>query len=178
MKKSLSAFILLSVLILGVFAGCADKPGTDIETLPTTNTPETSVTTTVALTTEAAVSNEPAAVYATFAKDTDIALTNAQRFVADNSEYETEIVFTANSGVKNFNFCKIEWLDETDSGESDLELVPVFTTDSFEEPLVVTMTFWGDIPSYGITYTDTDGTEHSGIIRINGMDGSLILDVI
>lgn len=51
MKKYLSAFILLSVLIFGIFAGCADKPDTNNETLPTTNTPKTSVTTTSALAT-------------------------------------------------------------------------------------------------------------------------------
>lgn len=81
--------------------------------------------------------------------------------MADNSEYESEVVFTANSGVKSFSFCKIEWLDETNSNESDLELIPIFTTDSFEKPLVVTMTFWG---SYGITYTDADGIEYLGTL--------------
>lgn len=124
---------------------------------------------------------EVSTVIAVFAEDTLVELTNAERFTADSSEYETEVVFFANYGdVYDFEFCEIKWLDESDGGESDIEFVPVYKTDTLTQdtPLVVTMTFWGDIPSYGIRYTDSQGVEHSGTIGTSGMDGSLILDVI
>lgn len=124
---------------------------------------------------------EVSCVIAVFAEDTLVELTNAERFTADNSEYETEVVFFANYGdVYDFEFCEIKWLDDSDSGESDFEFVPVYKTETLTQdtPLVVTMTFWGDMPSYGIRYTDSEGTEHSGTISTSGMDGSLILDVI
>ena len=124
---------------------------------------------------------EVSCVIAVFAEDTLVELTNAERFTADNSEYETEVVFFANYGdVYDFEFCEIKWLDDSDGGESDIEFVPVYKTETLTQdtPLVVTMTFWGDIPSYGIRYTDSEGAEHSGTISTSGMDGSLILDVI
>lgn len=180
MKTKISAFILLSVLLICVLAGCTSEKDTN-----TTTTPETTVTVTEAVVTTSTTAedstnntNEPATVYATFAKDIDIDLTNAQRFTVDNSDYETEIVFTANESVKSFSFCSLSWLYNEDLDESDFEFVPMFTTDNFDEPVVVTMTFWGDVPSYGILFTDADGTEHSATISTSGMDGSLILDVI
>ncbi len=124
---------------------------------------------------------EVSCVIAVFAEDTLVELTDADRFAADNSEYETDVVFFANYGdVYDFEFCEIKWLDNSDSGESDFEFVPVYKTETLTQdtPLVVTMTFWGDIPSYGIRYTDSEGAEHSGTISTSGMDGSLILDVI
>lgn len=123
----------------------------------------------------------PSYVTAIFAQDTLVDLTNAERFTADNSDDAQEVVFFANFGdVYDFEFCEIKWLDESDGGESDIEFVPLYTTDALttNTPLVVTMTFWGDIPSYGITYTDSDGAEHTGTISLNGMDGSVILDLI
>ncbi|MBE6735249.1 MAG: hypothetical protein E7563_07925 [Ruminococcaceae bacterium] len=124
---------------------------------------------------------EVSCVTAVFVEDTLVELTSAERFTADSSDYETEVVFFANYGdVYDFEFCEIKWLDDSDSGESDFEFVPVYKTETLTQdtPLVVTMTFWGDMPSYGIRYTDSEGTEHSGTISTSGMDGSLILDVI
>lgn len=180
MKTKISAFILLSVLLICMLAGCTSEKDTDTTTAPetTVNVSESVATTSTVEESSTNKINEPATVSADFAKDTDIDLTNAQRFTADNSDYETEIVFTANESVKSFSFCSLSWLDNEDSGESDFEFVPMFTTDNFDEPVVVTMTFWGDIPSYGILFTDADGTEHCATISTSGMDGSLILDVI
>lgn len=122
----------------------------------------------------------PSYVTAYFADETLVELTNAERFTADNSEYAQDIVFFANFGdIYNFEFCSINWLDESDGGESDIEFVPMYTTDTLttDTPLVVTMTFWGDIPSYGITYTDSEGIDHTGLLSLSGEDGSVVLDI-
>ncbi len=177
MKTKIPAFILLSVLLICLLAGCTSGKDTGTTPPETTGTvSESVVTTSTVAETSTNNTNEPATVYATFAKDTDIDLTNSQRFTADNSDYETEIVFTGNENVKSFSFCSLNWLDNEDSGESNFEFVPMFTTDNFDKPVVVTMTFWGDIPSYGILFTDADGTEHCATISLSGMDGSVILN--
>ncbi len=117
-------------------------------------------------------------VYATLIDHTDADLTNALRFTADNSDYETEVVFHAIGDIYDFAFCEVSNIDYSDSGEFTYELVPKYTTDALTEdsPLVVTMTFWGDIPSYGITYTDSEGTAHSALISLSGEDGSVVLN--
>ena len=116
-------------------------------------------------------------VYATHIDYTGADLTNAHRFTADNSDYETEVVFFASGDVYDFAFCEVTSIDYSDSGEFIYELNPKFTTDTLTEdaPLVVTMTFWGDIPSYGITYTDSEGISHSELVGLSGEDGSVIL---
>lgn len=116
-------------------------------------------------------------VYATLIDYTGADLTNAQKFTADNSEYETEVVFLAAGEITDFAFCSVETIDYTDEGTYKAELKPMHTivTLNKNEPLIVTMTFWGDIPSYGITYTDSEGTNHSELITLSGEDGSVVL---
>ena len=116
-------------------------------------------------------------VYATLIDYTGADLTNAQKFTADNSEYETEVVFLAAGEITDFAFCSVENIDYTDEGTYKAELTPMHTIDTLNEnePLIVTMTFWGDTPSYGITYTDSEGTNHSELIALSGVDGSVVL---
>ena len=116
-------------------------------------------------------------VYASLIDYTDADLTNAQKFTADNSEYEAEVVFSAIGEITDFAFCSVETIDYTDEGTYKAELKPMHTIDTLNEaePLIVTMTFWGDIPSYGITYTDSEGTNHSELITLSGEDGSVVL---
>lgn len=185
MKRRITALVLLSLMLLGALVGCKSSPDTTSTTPNETEvaTTENTVTTPAKDHTDIYDDSDdiPSYVTACFATDTPVDLTNAERFTADNSEYEQEVVFFANSGdVYDFEFCSINWLDESDGGESDIEFVPMFTVDTLsnDTPLVVTMTFWGDIPSYGITYTDTAGVEHSGTISISGENGSVILDII
>ena len=79
--------------------------------------------------------------------------------------------------VTDFTFCSVGNIDYADDGTYTAELVPMHTVGTLNEsnPLVVTMTFWGDIPSYGITYTDSDGTLRSELITLSGENGSVVL---
>ena len=53
----------------------------------------------------------------------------------------------------------------------------IYTSEVFasDYPLVATLTFWGDTPSYGISYEDESGTLHTFLLEQSGFDGSLIL---
>lgn len=115
-------------------------------------------------------------VYAVFVEDNFIDLTDANRFTADNSESQTEVVFFASGEVYDFSFCKLGLTE--DSGEVT-EYLSLYTVDKLTEykPLVVTMTFAGSVPSYGFTYTDSDGVSHRGTISLSGIDGSIVLDI-
>ncbi len=115
-------------------------------------------------------------VYAVFVEDNFIDLTDANRFTADNSESQTEVVFFASGEVYDFSFCKLSLTE--DSGEVT-EYLSLYTVDKLTEykPLVVTMTFAGSVPSYGFTYTDSDGVSHRGTITLSGIDGSIVLDI-
>lgn len=44
-----------------------------------------------------------------------------------------------------------------------------------ERPLVVRMTFPGDLPAYGVSYVDAQEDVHHLLLDISGKDGSLML---
>ena len=44
-----------------------------------------------------------------------------------------------------------------------------------ENPIVVTLTDYGTVPAYGVSFVDPDGVERFYSIGISGMDGSLEL---
>ena len=53
----------------------------------------------------------------------------------------------------------------------------LYTTDALTEgkPVVIRMTFAGDVPDRGIAYTDADGITRYFAITTSGEDGSLLL---
>lgn len=119
-------------------------------------------------------------VYAVFAEDNLIDLSSCHRYVADTSEDSREVVFFASGEVYDFSFCRVNWIDSSAEDGASYECVPVHTIEVLTEyePLVVTMTFDGDVPSYGFTYVDQDGVGHTGTIGLSGEDGSIVLDII
>lgn len=44
-----------------------------------------------------------------------------------------------------------------------------------DTPLIITVSFYGDLPSWGISYTDDNGDLHHFALLISGDDGSLVL---
>ena len=97
--------------------------------------------------------------------------------IADESEYATKILFTTDGRVSNFKFFSIVIDDVDENGKliytpGDIYGAEVFASDY---PLVATLTFWGDTPSYGISYEDESGTLHTFLLEQSGFDGSLIL---
>ncbi len=116
-------------------------------------------------------------VYAEYEAAVYEGITYCEEFVADNSEHETKVVFFANGEITDFKFMSIEWADDEDGGEIDFVMKEMYTLDKLSEdkPLLVTMTFTGSMPSYGISYDDEYGNEHNCIVEISNEDGSLVL---
>ena len=116
----------------------------------------------------------PANVTALWAEDA--AFGNCLEFEAD-SDSETKVVFTTDRTVTDFTLLSVflEGVAEDGTAEYSCETVYLQETLSPDEPLMVNMTFYGDLPNYGIGYTDTDGTARRFTVSISGEDGSLIL---
>lgn len=97
--------------------------------------------------------------------------------IADESEYAVKILFTTDGRVNNFKFFSIVIDDVDENGKLIYTPGDIYTSEVFasDYPLVATLTFWGDTPSYGISYEDESGTLHTFLLEQSGFDGSLIL---
>ena len=96
----------------------------------------------------------------------------------DSSGGEVGIAFLTGSSLTNVRFFSITLNSMDDQGKADYEKEEVYQygTLNADKPLVVYMTFYGDVfPNYAIGYTDPAGTEHLQGLTISGMDGSLQL---
>lgn len=102
---------------------------------------------------------------------------NYTEFVADNSDYSSKVAFIAGKELKDFKVLSLFLEDITAEGEPVYSITEVYSQDKLKTncPLVVTMTFVGDIPNYGISYVGSDGLTHKYTVGTSGYDGSLVL---
>lgn len=115
-----------------------------------------------------------ATVTADFAENVD--LTEYDEFVADDGEMQNRIVFFSDGKAENFKFIGLTFKDMTEEGKIIFEEEILYETESLdkERPLVVKMSFFGTIPSYGISYV-SGGEEKRFAVEMSGVDGSIIL---
>ena len=97
-------------------------------------------------------------------------------FIADASESRVWIAFSASEAVKDFRFLRVSPVEDRDgnltfSGK-EMHRLPVLGP---ERPLAVSMTFYGSLPSYGISYTDGSGQTRRFTVGLSGEDGSVVL---
>ena len=97
-------------------------------------------------------------------------------FIADTSESRVWIAFSASEAVKDFRFLRVSPVE--DSGGNlmfsvkEMHRLPVLGPG---RPLAVSMTFYGSLPSYGISYTDGSGQTRCFTVGLSGEDGSVVL---
>ena len=105
------------------------------------------------------------------------AYTAYDAFTADSSDAGTRVLFTAGDGVKDFRLLALELEDVSETGAMAFSAREVYQQDTLtpERPLVVELTFYGDIPSYGVACVDGSGAEHRFVLELSGADGSLLL---
>lgn len=99
-------------------------------------------------------------------------------FYADDSENRVSVLLSTDGILGDFKVLSLMVTDFSEDGKlicDTEELYDKGTLTSFC-PLVLEMTFWGDTPSYGISYTDGEGNERRFAIGMSGMDGSVILE--
>lgn len=95
----------------------------------------------------------------------------------DQSEYSTKIVFSTDDKLQDFKILSLFMEDVSDDGNVSYSINDIYShgTLTFDRPLVVEMTFYGDTPSYGISYKDETGETKRFSISMSGYDGSLEL---
>lgn len=100
-----------------------------------------------------------------------------EEFVLDTDEYAARILLQTDAPVSDFRLFALSLTDMDDSGclifSARKRLVlPVFAP---ERPLLIALTFPGDLPSFGISYIDPDGLPRRFTLEISGEDGALLL---
>ena len=102
-----------------------------------------------------------------------------EKFVADDGEYATDVLFTAKRTITDFELMRLTILEISEDGTVSYDSKPIYSLDRLtpERPLVVRMTFPGDTPTYGISYVDEsgDGMKHNLTVEVSGEDGTLLL---
>ena len=101
---------------------------------------------------------------------------DTETFVHDDGDYSTEIAFCPTRDLQDFKFLSIAWQDSDDGGVF-YSVEELYSTDTLtpERPLLVQISFPGDMPSTGISYTDADGATQYYAVSESGYDGSLVL---
>lgn len=98
-------------------------------------------------------------------------------FTADSSEAQVRVLFSTNNKVEDFKVISVMFNDTDESGRIKVDKEEIYSLDTLEpeKPLVVTLTFFGDLPSYGISYVDNKGNTRIYYLGMSGKDGSLML---
>lgn len=116
-----------------------------------------------------------AKVTADYAENVDFSVYDV--FVAEESEFGTEVAFIGTGDVKDFKVLSLFLEEVKEDGTPVFATTPLYESEQLlpEKPLVVKMTFQGDIPAYGISYVDEKGETKTFAVEMSGMDGSILL---
>jgi len=96
----------------------------------------------------------------------------------DNSQ--TTITLYATENVKNLKVLKLSIKDVSEDGKVTYDSEELYSQSSLLviRPLDIGITFYGDLPEYGISYTKADGTTENYAIYESGYDGSIVMEKI
>lgn len=95
-----------------------------------------------------------------------------QEYMVDDTQYTVEICFYANETLRDVEFVMLQ-PNETSYTETE----KLYKTDTVpaQSSLVLGIVFWGDMTTYGISFTDADGNIRHYAIYTSGKDGALLL---
>lgn len=149
---------ILAALCILLLLGCTKQP------LP----PETTVPT---------EPPERSSVRALWAEELSRQPISYTEYIADSYDPQARIILLSSGSVSELKLLKLEFIDITEDGKISYHTDEVFSPDIFSEsrPLILGLTFFGDIPNYGISYIDNYGDLHSFALQISGENGNLLL---
>lgn len=87
------------------------------------------------------------------------------------TDYITSIGITAAETLMDVRFCLLTW---NESESYDAEVLYTIDTMTPEQPFLAQVTFWGDMTTYGLSFTDESGQVRHYALMVSGKDGSLI----
>ena len=90
----------------------------------------------------------------------------------DNSEHMVRIAFRANEPLNNVRFTSLQYGDVYEVGENH------YWTYWMEEDtyFVAGVVFYGDMTTYGISFTDERGEQRYYAVSLSGMNGALVMN--
>ena len=91
---------------------------------------------------------------------------------SDETDYITAIGFTPAERLTNVKFGLLDWF-ETESWQMSEVLHTMDELDP-DRAFLAQVVFWGDMTTYGISFTDADGQSRHYAVSISGKDGSLV----
>ena len=110
---------------------------------------------------------------------TEEQLENSQiwSYVADSSQPQVIAAFYANEEIRNLKVLSLTYEDVDHMGNVIFSTEELYHYGDFGpgNPFAITLTMYGTIPYYGISYETTDGETHYYAISESGMDGSAVL---
>ncbi|MBE6118330.1 MAG: hypothetical protein E7188_07265 [Erysipelotrichaceae bacterium] len=121
---------------------------------------------------------EPANVIVEMADMNAIKDTPHDECSIEGSEPRTDIVFRTSTEITDVHVLGLAVKETQADGSFTFAVHDLYSQETLtpDSPLVVHLTFFGDLPSYGIRYTDNDGTVKQKYLYISGKDGSLVLE--
>jgi len=96
----------------------------------------------------------------------------------NSDDYANKLVVLASEDVKNLKVMKISLKDVTEEGKVIYDVDELYTQKELkiDRPLLLGVTFWGDLPEYGISYEDQQGRTFQYAIYQSGRDGSMVME--
>ena len=91
---------------------------------------------------------------------------------SDETDYITAIGFTSGEKLTDVRFGLLDWF-ETESWQMSQVLYTMEELDP-DHAFLAQVVFWGDMTTYGISFTDESGEERHYAVSISGKDGSLV----
>lgn len=171
MKKKFGC--LAGVFALLLLAGCASQGTEGAPSVPVSPAGPTESVETAPVGTEEALP-----VHIDYASQSLLSQPDTfDEFIADDSEFQVKVVFTADEPVEDFQLVTI-CLQEMPGDEIAFrqdEVLYQMEQLSPQRPLVVGMVFAGDTPNMGVTFVDQEGQTQQATINMSGKDGSLFL---
>ena len=104
-------------------------------------------------------------------------VTDYEEYIVNDSDYSVSIMFTANNPVSDFKIVSLQYEDFKEDGTPKFLTNDVYDYGDLtpEQSLLVKLSFSGDMPNYGVSYTDSYGTEKHYALQQSGKDGSLVM---
>lgn len=157
--------LICLMLLLILLCGCGSEPAGTTAPIETTIPVETSVSSETTLPPEIAAP----AIRAGYAAE-DFNAYHA--YWSDETDYITSIGFTPAERLTDVKFGLLDWFET----ESYVMNEVLYTIDEMDPDhcFLAQVVFWGDMTTYGISFTDESGEARHYAVSISGRDGSLV----
>lgn len=126
---------------------------------------------------EERAANEPSQLFVEYQSVASFNEDSCDFYSVEQSEYSTMIVFTTDGILQDLKLLSLFMNDVDEEGNPEYSIDEIYSYGTLESyrPLMVELTFYGDMPSYGVSYTDENGETRYFAVSVSGYDGSLEL---